>query len=155
MSLPLLADFVCPALGLAVILAPALPGRPFRTGDLWARTAAATAGVYALAGLDRWFSWWSSAGLDFSTHTGVAIALATGLAVSTRRARVPVGAVLLGYAVLIVHLGYHSVADTLTTAAATAPATLAAFSAFARPSGQTPPDAGGTGGAKRPARNRE
>ena len=81
----------------------------------------AVAGVYALTLADREFGWWESAGLDFSTHTGVALALAISLAHIERGLRPALAVLLVGYAALMIGLRYHSVLDIATSAVASAP----------------------------------
>lgn len=125
MSFPkLLADLVCPALGAGVLGAP-LVRRPRRSPwPEWARTAVVVGFVYLVTFVDRRFGIWHSLGLDFSTHAGVALALAIPLGRRESRLRLPLTLLLVAYAALMIALRYHSVLDIVTSAAIVAPVAL-------------------------------
>jgi hypothetical protein len=115
MTLPAVAaNLVCPLLALGAVVAPLRERARVR---LWLATAAAVASVYALTFADRHFRWWRSAGLDFSTHTGVAVVLALAIAFRAPRLRPALAVLVAGYEALIVVLGYHGVGDVITTVA--------------------------------------
>jgi len=127
MSFPgLLADLVCPLLGIGVLAAPLLRRPTGSRWRFWARTAAGVAWVYLFTVADRSYDWWKSAGMDFSTHTGIAVALAIALACLERRVRPLLAVLLVGYAALMIGLEYHSVLDIATSAAVSAPVALLA-----------------------------
>jgi hypothetical protein len=90
----------------------------------WLDVVLGIAWVYAITFADRYFGWWPAMGLDFSTHTGVA--LAVGIAIARRRAnlRWPIAAALVGYAAYMMWRGYHSALDIATSAAVVAPVPL-------------------------------
>jgi hypothetical protein len=115
-----LADLVVPFLILWVLVAP-FAGRRRAAAAFWLRTGAGLAFVYLVHGLDRALGLWASAGLDYSTHTAVAVALAAALAARERRWLLALAPLLAGYALLMVRLGYHSWADIGTTALLVAP----------------------------------
>jgi len=114
------ADAVNPILTLLVLLAPRLERRwPGWWPALrhWLRGSVVLAIVYAVRALDARFGIWAAIGADYSTHTAYAVALALCLACWSRRWRWPMAVVLLGYAGLILVVGYHSFRDVVTSAA--------------------------------------
>lgn len=114
------ADAVDPILTLLVLLAPRLERRwPGWWPALrhWLRGGVVLAIVYAVRALDARFGIWAAIGADYSTHTAYAVALALCLACWSRRWRWPMAVVLLGYAGLILVVGYHSFRDVVTSAA--------------------------------------
>jgi len=78
-------------------------------------TALGLAGIYAVAGVDAVFSLWGRCGLDYSTHTAFAVSLALSIGRARPRWAWALGITLLAYAVLIVVLGFHGVADVVTS----------------------------------------
>jgi hypothetical protein len=86
--------------------------------------ALALAWVYLLTFADRHFGWWPSIGLDFSTHTGVALVIVITLGRRWRRLRPLLAVLMLGYAAWMVMRGYHTALDILTTALVVAPVAL-------------------------------
>jgi hypothetical protein len=118
------ADLVNPGLVLLVVATPLLIGRRRTSGGtarrLWLATVLTLAAAYALAGLDAALHLWVRLGLDYSTHTAVAVALAASLGLWRRRLLAPLILVVAGYAVLMVRLRYHTLGDITTTAAVVA-----------------------------------
>jgi hypothetical protein len=121
MFLRLITNLVCPALGAGVVLAPLLRRPRKSPWPEWGRVALAIGWVYVLTLADRGFHWWPAAGLDFSTHTGIALALAIPLGVRERRLRPWLALLLTSYAAFMIALRYHTLLDILTTAAVVAP----------------------------------
>jgi len=80
--------------------------------------------VYLLTFADRRFGWWDSVGLDFSTHTGVALVLALALGRRARRLRPLLALLMIGYAAWMITLRHHSALDIITSAAVVAPVAL-------------------------------
>ena len=116
-ALKILADAVNPALILAVIVVPLiLQRRKPLPWNFWARAALSIALVYLFAQLDRRLHLWPHFGLDYSTHSGFALAAAISLAFYNRRWLVYLIPLLLFYGALMWALKFHSVADMLTTA---------------------------------------
>ena len=72
--------------------------------------------AYGLMFLDRRFHLWQAAGLDYSTHTAVSLALGLPLCLLLNRFKGVVIAVLVAYTALMLYQGYHSIQDILTTA---------------------------------------
>ncbi|MHC4953818.1 MAG: hypothetical protein ACYTGZ_08000 [Planctomycetota bacterium] len=119
----LLCDLIIPILAVLLIIASGLQPRP---GAVWAAVGASLAWVYLFHFGDRWLGVWEGLGLDFSTHTGVAIAVGTSLGVLGREWSAATLALWCLYAVLMVRLGYHTLPDILTTAGAILPGALLA-----------------------------
>ena len=118
-TLDTIADAYTPLLAFAAlaVLVPALLARQWR--EVGARMASLAAGAlvaYGLMFLDDRLRLWPAAGLDYSTHTAVALVLGMFLSVHSRRMRPACWASLSAYALLMVYQGYHSAADILTTA---------------------------------------
>ena len=75
--------------------------------------------VYSLMYLDKYFLWWSTIGLDYSTHTATALAMCLFIG-WVSRGKIIAGCLagsLLAYCQLMVVLNYHSWADIVSTAA--------------------------------------
>lgn len=87
--------------------------------------------AYSFMWADNAFLWWPSVGLDYSTHSAVALALAAAIGASSPGLRLPVAATVLAYFLLMLHQQYHTVADIVSTSAAVA-APLAALVYFLR-----------------------
>jgi len=123
-TLDILADAINPALILAVIVAPLIvrrrdnisPSRESLPWNFWARAAFSIALVYGFAQLDRQLHIWPNFGLDYSTHSAIALAAAISLAFYNRRWLVYLIPLLLFYGALMWALKFHTVADMLTTA---------------------------------------
>ena len=118
-----LCDMIIPVLGVLLFV---VAWRQPRPRVVLARVAAALGWVYLLHFVDRWLGMWAGLGLDFSTHTGVALAIGSTLAALGREWVAATMALWCLYAILMVRLGYHTVADIGTTAAAVVPGALLA-----------------------------
>ena len=123
-----IADLIDPLLGCFLIAGPLILGRvkgtPSRPWMFWGASLLALALVYLLTFVDRHFRLWAAFGLDFSTHTAVAVALITSLGILDRRWLFFLVPLLLFYAWLMLRLGYHSALDVMTAALITVPLTL-------------------------------
>ncbi len=64
--------------------------------------------VYVILFADNRFDLWPRLGLDYSTHTAFAVAIITSLTVVSRRWLLLLIPILVGYAALMMYLGYHS-----------------------------------------------
>jgi hypothetical protein len=73
--------------------------------------------AYGLMVFDARFSIWSTVGLDYSTHTAVALVLVAFLAVNQSRLTAPGICSLIVYVLLMLYQGYHTVSDIAVTAA--------------------------------------
>jgi hypothetical protein len=98
--------------------------------------------AYAMSARDARFGWWPSVGLDFSTHTAIAIALVVSLGSIKRSTWMAWTAVLLGYFVLMVHQRYHTWADIFATTVVIAPPLIAGRWWLARERLVSRPDSG-------------
>jgi len=87
----------------------------------WARTWLAVASVYGVMAIDLWLRLWGRFGLDYSTHTALAVSLSTSIAMLSRRWLILLVPILFAYTRLMMALGYHSAADIGTTALLVAP----------------------------------
>src|SRR5207237_5526249 len=80
-------------------------------------TTLGLAGIYAVGAVDANRSIWRTVGGDYSTHAAFATSVVISLAFWCSRHRVVLVTVLLAYLVLILIMGYHTVADVLTASA--------------------------------------
>jgi hypothetical protein len=120
---------VNPCLAILALIVPFL--RPLRRWQ-WVLayvgvTAIGIMGIYAVAALDHEFEIWSRFGGDYSTHTAFAASLVLSLVFWKPARAKPLCVVLAGYVVLILVIGYHSLADIVTSAAAALVTTLPAL----------------------------
>lgn len=117
------ADAYTPLLGVTwlVLCGHSFISRQWRQGR-WRLVfgLSAMAVAYAFMWADNAFLAWPSAGLDYSTHAAVSLALATVIGTSSRRLRLPVALTVPAYFALMLHQGYHTVADMASTSAAVA-----------------------------------
>ena len=122
-TLDAIADSVNPVLGIIALVWPWLRWRgAWRQATLNViATLLSVAFAYAISALDARFGWWPSVGLDFSTHTAIAIALIVSVCSIKPSTWMVWTAVLLGYFVLMVYQRYHTPADIFTTAMVIAP----------------------------------
>ncbi|ABC27153.1 conserved hypothetical protein [Hahella chejuensis KCTC 2396] len=77
--------------------------------------------VYSLQWLDHSLGIWPALGMDYSTHTAVAVVITLSLIAAAPHLRIPALTGLLGYGLLMLYQEYHSVADLLSTALVIAP----------------------------------
>lgn len=82
------------------------------------------AGVYAIRLLDARFALWPAAGMDFSTHAGVHVAIVASLWMIDRRLGIAGIVIALLYGTLMLYQKYHSLADIASTAIVIAPLAL-------------------------------
>lgn len=122
-QLDAIADSVNPTLGIVALLWPWVFWRDsFRRAVLSVvATLLSVAFAYAASALDTHFGWWPAMGLDFSTHTAISVSLIVSLCSIKPSLWIAWTGVLLGYFVLMVYQGYHTVSDIVTTTAVTAP----------------------------------
>jgi hypothetical protein len=118
------ADAVNPLLTVLAALVPRLQRTWRGWGPAlrhWVAAAAGLAVVYAIRALDGRFDLWASIGGDFSTHTAYAVSLATTVVCWHRRWVWPVLVAVVGYAVIILLVGYHDLLDVASSAVVAAP----------------------------------
>jgi len=70
---------------------------------------------YGLMFLDKRFHLWAAAGLDYSTHTAVSLALVLPLCLLLNRYKIIFIASFLAYLALMLYQRYHSIMDILST----------------------------------------
>jgi len=81
----------------------------------------AVAFIYCLMFVDRYFLIWESLGLDYSTHTALALVFIVFLAFKSFRLMLFVLLSMLLYAGLMVYQDYHSILDIVSTGMAVTP----------------------------------
>lgn len=119
-TLDTIADSYTPLLGAISLLlvASALIFKRWRLAGL--RSLGICTGLivaYGLMFLDDRYHIWPAVGLDYSTHTAVALVLVTYLAFFTRKLAAFWIVSLLSYFGLMLYQHYHTVADIVTTVA--------------------------------------
>lgn len=117
-TLDLIADAHNPLLGLLwiALVAHALRERRLRTATHRAlRGLLCLAVAYGLEYVDLATGLWARLGLDYSTHTAVAVALVATLWAISRIGGWLAVATFALYAPLMVHQGYHGIGDILGT----------------------------------------
>jgi hypothetical protein len=70
---------------------------------------------YGIKFLDRVWHLWASVGLDYSTHTAVALTVVMSLCAVARKFWIMIVASLVLYALLMVYQKYHTPADIVST----------------------------------------
>ena len=121
-TLDAIADSVNPTLGVVSLLVPWLrPESRKKAIALDVFTLVAVALAYAGQAIDSRLGAWPSAGLDFSTHTAIFIAIASSLWQQGKAWRFAAALLGLAYAALMVYQRYHTWLDIVSTAAAMLP----------------------------------
>ena len=124
-TLDTIADAYTPLLALlwlALTLSP-LHTRQWRLATMRVVLGIATLAVcYALMFADKALGIWPAVGLDYSTHSAVAIAFVSIHCTLLPRLRMLWLGSLLAYFALMLYQRYHTVADILSTSAVVAPA---------------------------------
>ena len=124
-----IADSVNPALFLItlIVIGKTMVSRRWRLAGM--QVLSMLAGLFFAYGLmmtDNRLKIWPAFGLDYSTHTAVAILLVVFLTIYVKKFTTLWIGILLAYFVLILYQKYHSLSDILTTSlAVTAPIALA------------------------------
>ncbi|WP_370980866.1 hypothetical protein [Agaribacterium sp. ZY112] len=82
--------------------------------------------IYGLGQVDAYFSYWHHWGMDYSRHSAMALLLLVALYCQVEKPKtVLINGIyalsLVIYALLMKHLGYHSLADVISTSAACLP----------------------------------
>ena len=117
-----LCEAMIPLLGVLLIVT-AVRRRPLA---VLARVAVALGWVYLFHFGDMYLKVWKGWELNFSAHTGVAAAVGCTLAGMGRIWAAITVVVWIVYAYFMIQLGYHTLADILTTAIAVLPGTIGA-----------------------------
>lgn len=116
--LPLIADLYTPALVLIVFyqIYRQATTRRLRSQQLVVGLVL----VYGMMMVDSYFQLWLSLGLDYSTHTAIALVLVLFINHPRQHDVLTFGS-LIAYAGLMIYLHYHSLVDILSTAIVIAP----------------------------------
>lgn len=77
--------------------------------------------IYALMFLDAYFTAYASIGLDYSTHTALALVFVTTLALIGKQVRRITVISMVCYCLLMLYQGYHTLADMALTSLMTLP----------------------------------
>ena len=77
--------------------------------------------IYALMFLDAYFAAYASIGLDYSTHTALALVFVTTLALIGKEVRRITVISMICYCLLMLYQGYHTLADMALTSLMTLP----------------------------------
>jgi hypothetical protein len=121
-----IADAITPTVGVITLALSVLrrrPGNPPRWAQLLL-TLVSVGAVYAVGWADAQLKLWSGAGLDYSTHSGVYVALAVSLWMIDWRIGIAGAVIGAAYAVLMLYQRYHTPMDIVSTAAVVAPLCL-------------------------------
>jgi hypothetical protein len=119
-TLDAIADAYTPLLalgGLVLLLHPLLKRQWQVLGTRMTRLAAGMLVAYGLMFLDNRLQIWPAVGMDYSTHTAVALVLVMFISAHAPKTRWPCWVSLLAYALLMLYQRYHTVPDIVTTAA--------------------------------------
>lgn len=119
-TLDTIADAYTPLLALAALVLLMSPLFAQRWQVLRVRISRLGAGAlvaYGLMFLDNRLVIWPALGLDYSTHTAVALVLVMFLAAHSRKARLPGWLSLFAYLLLMLYQRYHTVGDIASTLA--------------------------------------
>ncbi|ERB63041.1 hypothetical protein G3U99_12320 [Vibrio coralliilyticus OCN008] len=79
-------------------------------------TLVSTLYIYALMFADNYFQIWPSFGMDYSTHTALALVFVTYLFSHSKALKWVSVASMIAYAILMMYQHYHTLADIITTA---------------------------------------
>lgn len=71
---------------------------------------------YGFMFLDNTFGWWPTLGLDYSTHTALAMSLVLFLSFYIKKIRIFTIISFIAYVLLMLYQKYHTLADIITTA---------------------------------------
>lgn len=119
-ALDAVADAYVPLLAVLTLAGIGITAWQRRWRELSTRLTLLALGLgvaYGIMALDAWLLLWADLGLDYSTHTAVALILVITLMLMIGRLRWVWLGSLGAYAVLMRVQGYHSIADILSTAA--------------------------------------
>jgi hypothetical protein len=79
-------------------------------------TLVSTLYIYALMFADNYFQIWPSFGMDYSTHTALALVFVTYLFTHSKALKWVSVASVIAYAILMMYQHYHTFSDIITTA---------------------------------------
>ncbi|WP_368563446.1 hypothetical protein [Pseudoxanthomonas sp. UTMC 1351] len=137
-TLDAIADVYTPLLGvlsIAVIVVGGFRKQWQLTGLRLLAFAVALVLTYGLMILDARYQLWPALGLDYSTHTALALTLVIFLAMNTPRRKFVWYGSLVCYVLLMLYQGYHGLADIVTTAVVVGVPMAVVARSLLRPSG--------------------
>ena len=112
-QLAVIADLFIPVIGLFWVVR-LWRGRPAWRRQMFRRLSVVLTGVYGVYFIDQRLSLWPAIGWDYSTHMALWAGLAFALPASRRWRPLSLTGTVL-YAVLMMHLQYHTAADLIST----------------------------------------
>jgi hypothetical protein len=121
-TLDTIADAYLPLLLIIFLIAISVrfftkPAERIKVGKVLLYLFLMVVASYGLMFLDKSFQLWANVGLDYSTHTAVALSLVTALCILMKRYNLLFIATLLIYIVLVLYQEYHAIPDVVSTAA--------------------------------------
>ncbi len=129
-TLDTIADAYIPLLGglsLGFVAAPLIRGAWRLARGRLAMVFSGLVCAYGLLLIDNQFGTWASFGMDFSTHSAVALVLIMFLMFCATRLSLLWLISLAAYALLMLYQGYHTLADIVTTSLVVVTAALPAM----------------------------
>lgn len=142
-QLDAIADAYIPVLAILTIVAVAIRGiklgwwaalktfAPFLLGTL---------AIYGVMFVDNALGFWPAFGLDYSTHTALALVFVCGLGMMQRAVMLAAITSMLAYCALMVYQQYHTLSDIVWTALIVTPILMLIHFSFAkwnRPQGRS------------------
>jgi hypothetical protein len=125
--LKLFSQAINPALAIALVVGLVLLWRKDKT-RFWAIFAAAAASIaisYLIKNVEGHNYIWAHWGMDFSSHSALAIACCTAMAFIWQRRWWIFAVIFVAYAIFMIMMQFHTTADILSTSAVIFPICLA------------------------------
>ncbi|PSU86678.1 hypothetical protein C0W35_22110 [Photobacterium kishitanii] len=112
-----IADLYTPIIVVVCIICMLLSARYRKSVGLWqlGGVLLSTAFIYMVMFLDNSLGLWPAFDLDYSTHTAIALVFIGYFMVYTPKLSVLMILSMMGYAALMMHQKYHTLADIMTT----------------------------------------
>ncbi len=113
-----IADLYTPIIVIVCVICMVLSGckQGLKVGLLeLSGVVVSTLFIYAVMFIDNTLGIWPAFNLDYSTHTAIALVFIGYFIVYTPKLKVGMVLSLVGYAALMMHQKYHTLADIITT----------------------------------------
>ena len=126
-ALALAAEVTLPVLGVCAVVTPAIrqhAGRLKNPGPFWICAAISIALVYIVRHFCHPAGHWIGKGMNYSTHTAIAVAFGVMISLCRPVLLPAVTVVVAAYLWAITCLGYHTAGDAISTMAIMLPASL-------------------------------
>ena len=123
-QLDVIADSYIPLLGILTLVWLLIKASRLGIKSALIETVTTSLGVmyiYALMFLDAYFTAYASIGLDYSTHTALALVFVTTLSLIGKQVRRITVISMVCYCLLMFYQGYHTLADMALTSLMTLP----------------------------------